>query len=45
MWQTFFGIGADQCDTAGCISELFIQLMIIMVGKQVFNNATEIIVP
>jgi hypothetical protein len=33
------------CDPAGCLSELFIQLSIIMVGKQFFNNFMEILAP
>ncbi|XP_059488019.1 anoctamin-3-like isoform X2 [Neocloeon triangulifer] len=45
MWNSFLGIGADTCDPAGCISELFIQLIVIMVGKQFFNNFMEIAVP
>ncbi|KAF4518391.1 hypothetical protein B566_EDAN010483 [Ephemera danica] len=45
MWNTFFGIPGDQCDPAGCVSELFIQLIVIMVGKQVFNNLMEIVFP
>ncbi|XP_065334974.1 anoctamin-4-like [Cloeon dipterum] len=45
MWNTFLGIKADACDPAGCISELFIQLIIIMVGKQIFNNVMEVAIP
>jgi len=33
------------CDPAGCLSEVCIQLAIIMVGKQCFNNFVEILSP
>ncbi len=36
---------SDVCDTAGCMYELCIQLGIIMVGKQAFNNFIEILFP
>lgn len=35
----------DICDPAGCLSELCIQLAIIMVGKQVWNNFMEYLFP
>ncbi|XP_065556152.1 anoctamin-6-like [Artemia franciscana] len=35
----------DQCDPAGCLSEIFIQLAIKMVGKQLLNNFLEILLP
>lgn len=35
----------DECDPAGCIVDLFIQLAIIMTGKQVLNNFKEIGIP
>ncbi|XP_011301819.1 anoctamin-4 [Fopius arisanus] len=41
----FFRIKTDVCDPAGCLSELCIQLAIIMVGKQCFNNFMEILSP
>ncbi|CAH1799995.1 unnamed protein product, partial [Owenia fusiformis] len=34
-----------QCDPAGCLIELCIQLAIVMVGKQAFNNFKEIMIP
>uniref|UniRef100_T1J757 Anoctamin n=1 Tax=Strigamia maritima TaxID=126957 RepID=T1J757_STRMM len=34
-----------QCDPAGCLFELCVQLSIIMVGKQVLNNLKEILFP
>lgn len=41
----FSRIKTDVCDPAGCLSELCIQLAIIMVGKQCFNNFVEILSP
>ncbi|XP_039298885.1 anoctamin-4 isoform X1 [Nilaparvata lugens] len=35
----------DVCDPAGCLSELCIQLAIIMIGKQCFNNFLELAYP
>lgn len=34
-----------QCDPAGCLIELAIQLAIVMFGKQALNNIKEIIIP
>ena len=34
-----------QCNPAGCLFELWLQLAVIMVGKQIFNNFIEIIIP
>ncbi len=36
---------SDLCDPAGCLYELCIQLAIIMVGKQAFNNFVELLWP
>ena len=36
---------ADQCDPGGCLYELALQLAIIMIGKQFFNNFIEIAYP
>ncbi|XP_039313689.1 anoctamin-4 isoform X4 [Solenopsis invicta] len=41
----FYRIKTDVCDPAGCLSEVCIQLAIIMVGKQCFNNIVEILSP
>ncbi|CAD1471715.1 unnamed protein product [Heterotrigona itama] len=41
----FSRIKTDVCDPAGCLSEVCIQLAIIMVGKQCFNNFVEILSP
>ncbi|CAB3257489.1 unnamed protein product [Arctia plantaginis] len=38
----FFKLKGDICDPAGCLSELCIQLAIIMIGKQIFNNIVEL---
>ena len=35
----------DQCDPAGCLYELAVQLAVIMVGKQFFNNCLELLIP
>lgn len=40
-----FGYHPETCDPAGCMVELVIQLGIIMVGKQIFNNFMEILFP
>lgn len=41
----FFRLKGDICDPAGCLSELCIQLAIIMVGKQIWNNFMEYLFP
>ena len=41
----FLSKKGDICDPAGCLSELCIQLAIIMVGKQVWNNFMEYLFP
>ncbi|XP_065345514.1 anoctamin-4-like isoform X2 [Cloeon dipterum] len=41
----FLRLKGDVCDPAGCLSELCIQLAIIMVGKQGFNNFIELLLP
>ncbi|XP_063545524.1 anoctamin-4 [Cydia strobilella] len=38
----FYKLKGDICDPAGCLSELCIQLAIIMIGKQCVNNFVEI---
>lgn len=35
----------EECNPAGCLFELLLQLSVIMVGKQIFNNFIEVIVP
>ncbi|KAK4878123.1 hypothetical protein RN001_010629 [Aquatica leii] len=41
----FLRVKTDICDPAGCLSELCIQLAIIMIGKQMFNNIMELLNP
>ena len=41
----FFAFRSDQCDPAGCLYELMVQLLIVMVGKNFFNNFIEILYP
>lgn len=41
----FFMLKGDICDPAGCLSELCIQLSIIMIGKQFVNNFMEYLYP
>ncbi|KAF6023228.1 ANO4 [Bugula neritina] len=35
----------EECDPSGCLTELAIQLAIVMVGKQALNNFKEIVIP
>ena len=35
-------LAGDECDAAGCFYELSLNLIIIMVGKQLINNFMEI---
>ncbi|WAR15021.1 ANO7-like protein [Mya arenaria] len=37
--------GSEDCNNGGCLVELAQQLAVIMIGKQIINNAQEIIVP
>lgn len=41
----FYRLKGDICDPAGCLSELCIQLAIIMVGKQIWGNCMEYVFP
>ncbi|XP_064081291.1 anoctamin-5-like isoform X3 [Macrobrachium nipponense] len=43
--NVFMNVRSDMCDPAGCLFELMLQLAIIMVGKQFFNNIIEIFIP
>lgn len=38
-------MSADICGPAGCMSDLLIQLAIIMVGKQLYGNIIEVLTP
>ncbi|XP_064628631.1 anoctamin-4-like isoform X6 [Lineus longissimus] len=45
---TFYVAGSyrqEECDPAGCLIELCIQLGITMIGKQAFNNIKELVIP
>nr|CAD7442766.1 unnamed protein product [Timema bartmani] len=45
VYGKFFGVALDLCDPAGCISELLIQMLTIMAGKQIMNNLIEVVLP
>lgn len=40
-----FSVFIFQCSNGGCLIELAQQLAVIMVGKQMINNAQEIVIP
>ena len=44
-YSYFEGFKADNCDTSGCFFELSIQLMVVMIGKQLMNNVIEFLIP
>ena len=44
-YSYFEGFKADNCDTSGCFFELSIQLMVVMIGKQLMNNVLEFLIP
>ncbi|XP_043849245.1 anoctamin-7 [Dromiciops gliroides] len=44
-YRTFFGIRNEDCVNSGCLVELAQEMMVIMVGKQIFNNVLEILIP
>ncbi|CAG2118177.1 unnamed protein product, partial [Medioppia subpectinata] len=44
-YGTFLGLRNEECSNYGCLMELTQQLAIIMIGKQVINNAREMIWP
>ncbi|RDD39920.1 Anoctamin-4 [Trichoplax sp. H2] len=43
--RSLLGLRQQQCSSGGCLVELCIQLAIIMVGKQAWNNILEFILP
>eukprot|EP00111_Clytia_hemisphaerica_P002798 TCONS_00007881-protein len=45
QYKRIFGFRPEECNAAGCLFELGLQLCVIMVGKQVFNNFIEVVVP
>ncbi|XP_047702512.1 anoctamin-7 [Prionailurus viverrinus] len=44
-YHTLFGVRNEECAAGGCLIELAQELLVIMVGKQIINNAQEILVP
>ncbi|XP_050413809.1 anoctamin-7 isoform X2 [Patella vulgata] len=44
-YNRFFGLRSEECNNGGCLIELAQQLAVIMIGKQMINNAQEVIVP
>ncbi|XP_070498567.1 anoctamin-2 isoform X2 [Chironomus tepperi] len=44
-YNRFFGLRQEECAPGGCLMELFIQLSIIMIGKQAINALLEIATP
>ncbi|XP_064079852.1 anoctamin-7-like isoform X2 [Macrobrachium nipponense] len=44
-YQRILGLRNEDCSAGGCLIELAQQLAVIMIGKQVVNNAQEILVP
>ncbi|XP_068760647.1 anoctamin-4-like [Montipora capricornis] len=44
-YQRLAGGRLDGCGVGGCLLDLFIQLVIIMVGQQIIGNITEIAIP
>ncbi|XP_060064106.1 anoctamin-7-like [Ylistrum balloti] len=44
-YDRMFGLRNEECNNGGCLMELAQQLAVIMIGKQIINNAQEILVP
>lgn len=44
-YNRIFGFRQEECAPGGCLMELFIQLSIIMIGKQAINSLLEIVIP
>ncbi|XP_016047564.2 anoctamin-7 [Erinaceus europaeus] len=44
-YHTLFGIRNEECAAGGCLMELAQELLVIMVGKQLVNNAQELLCP
>ncbi|RZC33898.1 anoctamin-5-like [Asbolus verrucosus] len=45
LWKKMGGLGSDLCDPAGCIIELGIQMVIILLAKNLIMTARQYIVP
>lgn len=44
-YNRFFGLRQEECTPGGCLMELFIQLAIIMIGKQFLSSFIEVGMP
>lgn len=44
-YNRFFNYRQEECGLGGCLTELCIQLAIIMIGKQAMNTALEMVMP
>lgn len=44
-YNRMFGLRNEDCSNGGCLVELAQQLAVIMIGKQMINNAQEVLVP
>lgn len=44
-YNRFLGLRQEECSPGGCMMEMFIQLAIIMIGKQIINTLIEIGIP
>lgn len=44
-YNRIFGLRQEECSPGGCLMELCIQLVIIMVGKQALNAILEMLIP
>nr|XP_014346126.1 PREDICTED: anoctamin-7-like [Latimeria chalumnae] len=44
-YGTMFGIRVEECSPGGCLMELTQGLLIIMIGRMIFNNSFEVIYP
>ncbi|XP_023303991.2 anoctamin-1 isoform X3 [Lucilia cuprina] len=44
-YHKIFDERQEECSSGGCLTELCIQLAIIMIGKQAFNSILEVIMP
>ncbi|XP_036332631.1 anoctamin-1-like isoform X1 [Rhagoletis pomonella] len=45
QYNKIFDYRQEECSSGGCLTELCIQLAIIMIGKQTFNSILEVIMP
>lgn len=44
-YNRIFGLRQEECNAGNCMFELCIQLVIIMVGKQIMNSVMEMLIP